>query len=211
MNEKPSPVDWAALEAKPEFRALLARKARFIVGATVFFMSYYLALPILVGYFPDLMKKPVLAGRLGDGFGWRIHPILRDRRFHEGVDYAAPFGSPIVAAADGMIEIIGEEAGYGKYVRVRHDFGYETTYAHISGVPRGLKVGSRIRRGQTIAYVGSTGLSTGPHLYFELRVNGHYADPLQANLRAGRVLDGGTLAAFQAARRRTDSLVQATE
>lgn len=158
-----------------------------------------------------MMKKPVLAGRLGDGFGWRIHPILRDRRFHEGVDYAAPFGSPIVAAADGMIEIIGEEAGYGKYVRVRHDFGYETTYAHISGVPRGLKVGSRIRRGQTIAYVGSTGLSTGPHLYFELRVNGHYADPLQANLRAGRVLDGGTLAAFQAARRRTDRLVQATE
>lgn len=158
-----------------------------------------------------MMKKPVSAGRLGDGFGWRIHPILRDRRFHEGVDYAAPFGSPIAAAGDGTIEAIGEESGYGKFVRIRHDFGYETTYAHISGVPHGLKIGSRIRRGQTVAYVGSTGLSTGPHLYFELRVNGHNVDPLRANLQAGRVLEGGTLAAFEKARRRTDRLVQASE
>lgn len=158
-----------------------------------------------------MMKKPVSAGRLGDGFGWRIHPILGDRRFHEGVDYAAPFGSPIAAAGDGAIEAIGEESGYGKYVRIRHDFGYETTYAHISGVPHGLRVGSRIRRGQTIAYVGSTGLSTGPHLYFELRVNGHNVDPLRANLQAGRVLEGGTLAAFEKTRRRTDRLVQAGE
>lgn len=155
-----------------------------------------------------LMKKPVASGRLGDGFGWRVHPILRDRRFHDGVDYAAPYGAPILAAGDGVMEYIGEEPGYGKYVRVRHDFGYETTYAHISGVPQGLKIGARIHRGQTIAYVGSTGLSTGPHLYYELRVNGHYADPLQANLRAGRVLDGGALAAFEKLRRRTDRLVQ---
>ena len=158
----------------------------------------------------SLIHKPVANGRLGDGFGWRVHPILQDRRFHEGVDYAAPFGSPIAAAGAGVVEKIDQEAGYGKYVRIRHDFGYETTYAHISGMPRGLKVGARIHRGQTIGYVGSTGLSTGPHLYYELRVNGHYADPLLTHLPAGRVLDGDVLTAFQQARTRTDLLLQAS-
>jgi murein DD-endopeptidase MepM/ murein hydrolase activator NlpD len=154
----------------------------------------------------SLMKRPVADGRLGDGFGWRIHPILHDRRFHEGVDYAAPFGSPIEAAGAGVVEKIDQEWGYGKFVRIRHDFGYETTYAHLSGVPRGLKVGERIRPGQTIGFIGSTGLSTGPHLYYELRVNGRYADPLRAHLRAGRVLDGDVLAAFKQARAGTDLL-----
>jgi murein DD-endopeptidase MepM/ murein hydrolase activator NlpD len=158
----------------------------------------------------SLIHKPVADGRLGDGFGWRIHPILRDRRFHEGVDYAAPFGSPIGAAGAGVVEKIDQQWGYGKYVRIRHDFGYETTYAHISGVPRGLKVGMRIHPGQTIAYIGSTGLSTGPHLYYELRVNGRYADPLLTHLRAGRVLDGDMLAAFRQTRARIDLLLQAS-
>jgi murein DD-endopeptidase MepM/ murein hydrolase activator NlpD len=158
----------------------------------------------------SLIQKPVVNGRLGDGFGWRVHPILGDRRFHEGVDYTAPFGSPIAAAGAGVVEKIDQEAGYGKYVRIRHDFGYETTYAHISGMPRGLKVGARIHRGQTIGYVGSTGLSTGPHLYYELRVNGQYADPLLTHLPAGRVLDGDVLIAFQQARTATDLLLQAS-
>jgi murein DD-endopeptidase MepM/ murein hydrolase activator NlpD len=159
----------------------------------------------------SLIHKPVADGRLGDGFGWRIHPILGDRRFHEGVDYAAPFGSPVTAAGAGVVEKIDEESGYGKYVRIRHDFGYETTYAHISGVARGLKIGMRVHPGQTIAYIGSTGLSTGPHLYYELRVNGRYANPLLAHLRAGRILDGDALAAFQKARAHVDLLRQASE
>jgi murein DD-endopeptidase MepM/ murein hydrolase activator NlpD len=158
----------------------------------------------------SLMNKPVADGRLGDGFGWRIHPILRDRRFHEGVDYAAPFGSPIAAAGAGVVEKIDHQWGYGKYVRIRHDFGYETTYAHLSGVPHGLRVGERIHPGQTIGFIGSTGLSTGPHLYYELRVNGRYADPLRAHLRAGRVLDGDVLAAFQRARASIDLVLQAS-
>jgi murein DD-endopeptidase MepM/ murein hydrolase activator NlpD len=158
----------------------------------------------------SLMNKPVADGRLGDGFGWRIHPILRDRRFHEGVDYAAPFGSPIAAAGAGVVEKIDQQWGYGKFVRIRHDFGYETTYAHLSGVPRGLRIGERIHPGQTIGFIGSTGLSTGPHLYYELRVNGRYADPLRAHLPAGRVLEGDVLAAFQRARARTDLLLQAS-
>ncbi|WP_315838385.1 M23 family metallopeptidase [Bradyrhizobium prioriisuperbiae] len=157
----------------------------------------------------SLLRKPVDAGHLGDGFGWRVHPVLRDRRFHEGVDYAAPFGSPIAAAAAGVVEKIDRQSGYGEYIRIRHDYGYETTYAHISGVPRGLHVGERVRQGQTIAYVGSTGLSTGPHLYYEVRINGRNVDPLRVRLRAGRVLDGETLAAFHKTRERADTLLQA--
>jgi murein DD-endopeptidase MepM/ murein hydrolase activator NlpD len=158
----------------------------------------------------SLLRNPVSSGRLGDGFGWRTHPILRDRRFHQGVDYAAPFGSPIVAAAAGVVEKIDRQWGYGEYIRIRHDFGYETTYAHISNVPHGLRVGDRIRQGQTIAYVGSSGLSTGPHLYYEVRVNGRNVDPLRVRLRAERTLEGETLAAFQQARERTDLLLAAS-
>lgn len=157
----------------------------------------------------SLLRKPVDAGHLGDGFGWRVHPVLRDRRFHEGVDYAAPFGSPIAAAAAGVVEKIDRQWGYGEYIRIRHDYGYETTYAHIASVPHGLRVGDRVRQGQTIAYVGSTGLSTGPHLYYEVRINGRNVDPLRVRLRAGRVLDGETLAAFHRTRDRADTLLQA--
>jgi murein DD-endopeptidase MepM/ murein hydrolase activator NlpD len=157
-----------------------------------------------------LLRKPVAAGRLGDGFGWRVHPILRDRRFHEGVDYAAPYGSPIVAAGAGVVEIIGQQWGYGKYIRVRHDLGYETTYAHVSGFPRGLKVGDRVRQGETVAYVGSTGLSTGPHLYYEVRINGHNVNPLRIKLAGGRVLNGDVLTHFSQARRQLDQLIDAS-
>lgn len=158
----------------------------------------------------SLLRKPVAAGRLGDGFGWRIHPVLGDRRLHQGVDYAAPFGSPIAAAGAGAVETISQEAGYGKYVRIRHDLGYETTYAHLSSVPHGLHVGERVRQGQIIAFVGSTGYSTGPHLYYEVRINGRNVDPLRVHLRAGRVLDGTALATFDTKRDRTDLLLQAS-
>lgn len=156
----------------------------------------------------SLLRKPVAAGRLGDGFGWRIHPVLGNRRLHQGVDYAAPFGSPIVAAGAGVVEVISQQTGYGKYIRIRHDLGYETTYAHISGIARSLHVGSRVHQGETIAFVGSTGYSTGPHLYYELRINGRNVDPLRVHLRAGRVLDGPILAAFQSTRDRADLLLK---
>lgn len=144
-----------------------------------------------------LMHKPVPAGQLGDGFGWRMHPILRTRKFHNGVDYRAPLGSPIVAAGDGVVIKISSEWGYGKYVRIQHDGGYTTTYAHIEGTPKGLKVGDRVAQGQVIAYVGSTGLSTGPHLYYELRVGGTYEDPTKAQMPAGTTLRGGALEEFR--------------
>lgn len=152
-----------------------------------------------------LLRKPVVSGRLGDGFGWRIHPILGDRRFHEGVDFAAPYGSPIAAAGAGVVENEGYEHGYGKYIRVRHDRGYETTYAHVANFPPGLKIGDRVRQRETIAYVGSTGLSTGPHLYYEVRINGHNVDPLRMKLSGGRLLQGDLLGAFD---RQRDSINQ---
>lgn len=156
-----------------------------------------------------LLRKPVASGRLGDGFGWRIHPVLGDRRFHQGVDYAAPYGSPIAAAGAGVVEKIDQEWGYGKYIRIRHDLGYETTYAHIAGVPRGITVGQLVCQGQTVAFIGSTGLSTGPHLYYEVRVNGRNVDPLRVRLAGGRMLRGAVLDTFTAVRQRVEALLSA--
>ncbi|MFT4184343.1 MAG: M23 family metallopeptidase [Rhizobium sp.] len=140
-----------------------------------------------------LGHRPVPNGKLGDGFAWRIHPILGVKKFHNGVDFRAPMGSPIQVAGDGTVEKISWETGYGKYVRIRHDGGYETTYAHISATPADLHVGERVTQGQVIAYVGSTGYSTGPHLYYELRVNGRYENPLTTDLPAGTNLTGKSL------------------
>ncbi|QND48779.1 M23 family metallopeptidase [Rhizobium lusitanum] len=140
-----------------------------------------------------LNHRPVPNGKLGDGFAWRIHPILGVKKFHNGVDFRAPMGSPIMAGGDGVVEKISWETGYGKYVRIRHDGGYETTYAHISATPSDLHIGERVTQGQVIAYVGSTGYSTGPHLYYELRVNGRYENPLTAQLPAGTNLTGKSL------------------
>jgi murein DD-endopeptidase MepM/ murein hydrolase activator NlpD len=157
-----------------------------------------------------LLRRPVADSRLGDGFGWRIHPILGVRLFHKGVDYDAPFGSPVVAAGAGVIETIDQEWGYGRYVRIRHDLGYETTYAHLSGIAPGLHVGERVRQGETIAYVGSTGLSTGPHLYYEVSINGHRVDPRQIYLGSGRILAGRVLDEFEKLRDRIDLLCRAS-
>ncbi|MBA8877230.1 M23 family metallopeptidase [Phyllobacterium myrsinacearum] len=144
-----------------------------------------------------LMKNPVPNGRLGDGFAWRTHPILKVRKHHNGVDYAAPFGSPILAAGDGEVVLISSESGYGKYVRIKHDGGFFTTYSHISRTPPSLKVGQRVSQGQVIAYIGSTGLSTGPHLYYELRIGDKYYDPTATPLPAGTDLEGTRLSDFR--------------
>lgn len=144
-----------------------------------------------------LMHKPLPNGRLNDGFGWRIHPVLHVRKHHNGVDYDAPIGSPIVAAGDGVVELISSQKGYGKYVRIRHQGGYSTTYAHLSGEAKGLKTGQHVKQGEVIAYVGSTGYSTGPHLYYELKVGDQYVDPLKAQLNAGEKLTGSSMSSFR--------------
>lgn len=154
-----------------------------------------------------LVRKPVPIGVITSPFGWRIHPLLFFREFHTGDDWGAPLGTPIFAAGNGTIEEIGPKGGYGKYVRIRHADGYETAYSHLTAFARGLDVGSRVRQGQIIGFVGSTGISTGPHVLFEILVNGHYVDPMRVKLPRGRVLDGGTLAQFENDRNQLDALI----
>ncbi len=155
-----------------------------------------------------LVRKPVALGAETSPFGWRVHPLLHIKEFHSGVDWAAPFGTPIFSAGNGTIEEIGPRGGYGKYVRIRHPDGYETAYGHMTAFARGLDIGSHVRQGQVIGFVGSTGVSTGSHVHFEIWVNGHVVDPMRIKLPRGRVLDGGTLADFERDRKLLDTLVE---
>jgi murein DD-endopeptidase MepM/ murein hydrolase activator NlpD len=154
-----------------------------------------------------LMRKPVAAGLIRSGFGWRVHPILGYRRLHAGVDYAAPRGTPIFAAGNGIVEKAGRSSGYGNLIVLKHTNGYETAYGHQSGFAKGIAPGSKVRQGQIIGYVGSTGLSTGPHLHFEIRVNSKPVDPLRIRLPRGRVLAGDMLRNFEHERERIDALL----
>ncbi len=154
-----------------------------------------------------LMRKPMSSGVLRSGFGARVHPILGYRRMHTGVDFAAPRGTPILAAGNGVVEKAGRTSGYGNLIVLKHTNGYETAYAHQSSFAKGIAPGVRVRQGQIIGYVGSTGLSTGPHLHFEIRVNKSPVDPLRVRLPRGRVLEGDLLANFENERNRIDTLL----
>jgi murein DD-endopeptidase MepM/ murein hydrolase activator NlpD len=158
-----------------------------------------------------LVRKPVIAGIMRSGFGFRKHPILGYLKMHTGVDWAAPNGTPIYASGNGVVEKAGWESGYGKYVRLRHTNGYETAYGHMSGLARGIKPGVRVRQGQVIGYVGSTGLATGAHLHYEIMVNGHFVDPMRIKLPRGRVLEGPVLAGFEKERERIDGIMARTQ
>ena len=109
-------------------------------------------------------------------------------KMHTGVDWAAPFGTPIFAAGNGTIDEIGLKGGYGKYVRIRHANGYQTAYGHMTAFARGLNVGSRVRQGQVIGFVGSTGLSTGAHVHFEILINDRFVNPMRSSCRAAASL-----------------------
>ena len=154
-----------------------------------------------------LVRKPVAVGVETSPFGWRVHPIAHIKEFHSGVDWAAPVGTPIFAAGNGTIEEIGPKGGYGKYVRIRHADGYETAYGHMTAFARGLEVGSRVRQGQVIGFVGSTGLSTGSHVHFEIHINDRFVNPMTVKLPRGRVLDSSTLAEFERDRQQLDTLM----
>ncbi len=152
-----------------------------------------------------LVRKPVAIGIMRSGFGERNHPLLHYMKMHTGVDWAAPFGTPIFAAGNGAIDEIGLKGGYGKYIRIRHANGYQTAYGHMTAFARGLNVGSRVRQGQVIGFVGSTGLSTGAHVHYEILVNDRFVDPMRIKLPRGRVLDGTALALFEKTREQLDS------
>ncbi|MHA7776294.1 M23 family metallopeptidase [Roseibium sp. M-1] len=154
-----------------------------------------------------LIRKPLNGGTFRSGFGMRRHPIHRYTKMHTGVDWAAPRGTPIMAAGNGTIEKAGWSSGYGRRIELRHTNGYTTTYNHMSGFASGIQEGARVTQGQIVGYVGSTGLSTGPHLHYEVLVNGRYMDPMRVKLPKGRTLNGEMRTAFEEERYRIDTLM----
>ena len=154
-----------------------------------------------------LVRKPVNSAIMRSGFGGRRHPILGYVKMHTGVDWAAPYGTPIFASGNGVIETAGWEGGYGKYIRIKHNNGYETAYGHMSAFAKGMEPGKRVRQGQVIGFVGSTGLSTGAHVHYEIIVNGRFVDPMRVRLPRGRSLEGPMLAGFEKERDRLDAMM----
>jgi len=145
-----------------------------------------------------LTRRPLQGGgRLASRFGYRIHPIFKSRRLHTGVDLAAKTGTPIYAAGDGVIEKAQWVSGYGRYTEIKHVNGFETGYGHQTRFAEGIKPGVRVKQGQLIGYVGSTGNSTGPHLHFEIKVNGRFVDPLSVKLPRDKSLSASYDGAFK--------------
>lgn len=151
-----------------------------------------------------LLRTPLDAARISSGFGMRRHPILGYSRMHRGVDFAAPTGTPVYAAGEGSVTFAGWRGGYGRTVILRHAGGISTLYAHLSTIPGGIRPGARVRQGQVIGRVGSTGMSTGPHLHYEVHRNNVAVNPASIRMLAGRTLRGRELAAFRADRARID-------
>jgi murein DD-endopeptidase MepM/ murein hydrolase activator NlpD len=154
-----------------------------------------------------LVRKPVNNAIMRSGFGGRRHPILGYVKMHTGVDWATPYGTPIFASGNGVVEKVGWEGGYGKYVRLKHNNGYETAYGHMSAFAKGMEPGKRVRQGQVIGFVGSTGMSTGAHVHYEILVNGRFVDPMRIKLPRGRSLDGPLMASFEKERDRLDTMM----
>jgi len=155
-----------------------------------------------------LLVTPVDSVRITSRFGNRIHPILGYSKMHRGVDFGAPTGAPIRAAGDGAVVAKGRKGAYGHYIRIRHRAGYQTAYAHLSRYARGLKKGKRVKQGEIVGYVGSTGRSTGPHLHYEVLFNGKQVNPLTLKLPSSKSLEGEALARFQARREEIDRMLQ---
>jgi murein DD-endopeptidase MepM/ murein hydrolase activator NlpD len=154
-----------------------------------------------------LVRKPVNNAIMRSGFGSRRHPILGYVKMHTGVDWATPYGTPIFASGNGVVEVAGWEGGYGKYVKLKHNNGYETAYGHMSAFAKGLEPGKRVRQGQVIGFVGSTGQSTGAHVHYEILVNGRFVDPMRIKLPRGRSLDGPLMTGFEKERDRLDAMM----
>ncbi len=154
-----------------------------------------------------LMKTPVDGARISSGFGSRFHPILGYTRMHKGVDFAVPTGTPVMAAGAGIIKFMGWANGYGNFVLLNHDGNYATAYGHLSRFAPGLRQGARVRQGQVFAYSGMTGMATGPHLHYEIRINGTQVNPLTVKMAQGRMLVGHLLQLFKEKRLEIDNLV----
>ncbi len=145
----------------------------------------------------SILKTPLDGARLSSNFGMRKHPISGYNKMHKGVDFAAPTGTPVYAGGNGVIEYAGNNGGYGKYVRIRHNNEYKTAYAHLSGFKKGISKGVRVNQGDIIGYVGNTGNSTGPHLHYEILFQNKHINPLKLKLPSGKILEGDELERFK--------------
>jgi len=173
MNLSGKKLEYAAYETKSGFKDYYDRNGKSVKKT--------------------LMRTPIDGARLSSRYGKRRHPILGYSKMHKGVDFAAPKGVPIMAAGDGIIEYIGRNGAYGKYIRIRHNSVYKTAYAHLSRFRKGLRKRHRVKQGSTIGYVGSTGRSTGPHLHYEVIKHGRQTNPMSVRLPAGDKLNGDEL------------------
>jgi murein DD-endopeptidase MepM/ murein hydrolase activator NlpD len=154
-----------------------------------------------------LLRTPVDGARITSVFGKRRHPVLGYTRAHQGVDFGAGTGTPILAAGDGVVLEARRWSGYGNWLRIRHSGGWDTGYGHISRYAKGIRPGMRVKQGQLVAYVGSTGLATGPHLHYEVWLKGKRINPIGAKVPQGTVLAGGELARFKAQKARIDRML----
>ena len=169
-----------------------------------------------IGYFtPDgksiekaLMKTPINGARLSSGYGMRKHPILGYNKLHQGTDFAARRGTPIMASGSGTVERASWFGAYGKYVRIRHNSTYKTAYAHLSKFGRNIKAGKKVRQGQIIGYVGSTGRSTGPHLHYEVLVNNKRTNSQRLKLPSGKKLSKNEMENFNLEKQRINQLAE---
>lgn len=151
-----------------------------------------------------LLRTPVDGARISSRFGMRRHPILGYSKMHKGIDFAASRGTPIFAAGDGVIKLAKWNGGYGRYIRIQHGSGYQTAYAHMTRFAKGMRAGKKVRQGQVIGYVGTTGRSTGPHLHYEVLKGGKQVNPLSVKLLPGEKLKGGDLKGFKKVRAQVD-------
>ena len=145
----------------------------------------------------SILKTPLDGARLSSNFGMRKHPISGYNKMHKGVDFAAPVGTPIYAGGNGVVEYVGYNVGYGNYIRIRHNNEYKTAYAHLSKFKKGISKGVRVNQGDIIGYVGSTGMSTGPHLHYEILFQNKQINPLKLKLPSGKILEGKELERFK--------------
>jgi len=145
----------------------------------------------------SILKTPLDGAKLSSNFGMRKHPISGYTKMHKGIDFAAPIGTPIYAGGNGVIEFVGRNGGYGKYIRIRHNNEYKTAYAHLNNYKKGIAKGVRVNQGDIIGYVGNTGLSTGPHLHYEIIYQNKQINPLTLKLPSGKILEGEELKRFK--------------
>ena len=160
----------------------------------------------MVKVFKKLMKTPINGARLSSPFGMRKHPIDGFNKMHRGTDFAAPMGTPIMASGNGIIKKAGWCGGGGNCVVIKHNSTYQTVYAHMSKFAKGVRSGVRVRQGQTIGYVGSTGKSTGPHLHYEVIVNGKRVNSQKLKLPSGKILKGEERKLFETKKIKLDVL-----